>query len=51
MIKFYFKEIAEPKGAVIYAKNFTLGDPTIDTLELWGAEYQVRLILFLNLID
>ena len=35
------KEIAEPKGAVIYAKNFTLGDPTIDTLELWGAEYQV----------
>ena len=34
------KEIAEPKGAVIYAKNFTLGDPTIDTLELWGAEYQ-----------
>lgn len=35
------KEIAEPKGAIIHTKNFTLGDPTIDTLELWGAEYQV----------
>lgn len=34
------KEIAEPEGAVIYTKNFSLGDPTISTLELWGAEYQ-----------
>jgi phosphoribosylformylglycinamidine synthase len=34
------KEIVEPEGAVIYTKNFTLGDPTISTLELWGAEYQ-----------
>jgi phosphoribosylformylglycinamidine synthase len=34
------KEIAEPEGAVIYTDRFTLGDPTIDTLELWGAEFQ-----------
>lgn len=34
------KEIAEPKGAAIYTDRFTLGDPTINTLELWGAEYQ-----------
>ncbi|XP_015784827.1 phosphoribosylformylglycinamidine synthase [Tetranychus urticae] len=34
------KEIVEPNGAVIYADKFTLGDPTIGTLELWGAEYQ-----------
>jgi len=30
----------DPEGAVIYTKNFSLGDPTINTLELWGAEYQ-----------
>lgn len=30
----------EPAGAVIFSKNFTLGDPTINALELWGAEYQ-----------
>ena len=34
------KEIAEPAGAIIRAKDFTLGDPTISALELWGAEYQ-----------
>ncbi|ODN01910.1 Phosphoribosylformylglycinamidine synthase [Orchesella cincta] len=34
------KELVEPKGAVIYTKRFQLGDPTINTLELWGAEYQ-----------
>ena len=34
------KEIAEPAGAVIRCQDFTLGDPTISTLELWGAEYQ-----------
>lgn len=34
------KEIAEPKGAVIFTKAFTLGDDSINTLELWGAEYQ-----------
>lgn len=34
------KEIVEPAGAVIYANKFELGDPTINALELWGAEYQ-----------
>jgi len=34
------KEIVEPNGATIYTKAFTLGDPTIDTIELWSAEYQ-----------
>ncbi|KAI1301642.1 Phosphoribosylformylglycinamidine synthase [Halotydeus destructor] len=34
------KELVEPQGAVIYADRFSLGDPTINTLELWGAEYQ-----------
>lgn len=34
------KEIIEPMGAKIYCDKFTLGDPTINTLELWGAEYQ-----------
>lgn len=34
------KEISEPLGATIYTKNFSLGDPTINTMELWGAEYQ-----------
>lgn len=34
------KEIVEPAGAVIWTKNFQLGDPTITTMELWGAEYQ-----------
>lgn len=30
----------EPEGAVICCKSFELGDPTINVLELWGAEYQ-----------
>ncbi|XP_052868748.1 phosphoribosylformylglycinamidine synthase [Anopheles cruzii] len=36
------KELVEPgcAGAVIFSKAFQLGDPTISTLELWGAEYQ-----------
>ncbi|CAH1793843.1 unnamed protein product [Owenia fusiformis] len=34
------KEIVEPAGALIRAKDFTLADPTISVLELWGAEYQ-----------
>ncbi|XP_066999437.2 phosphoribosylformylglycinamidine synthase [Anabrus simplex] len=34
------KELVEPSGAVIFTKRFQLGDPTISTLELWGAEYQ-----------
>ncbi|XP_014227740.1 phosphoribosylformylglycinamidine synthase [Trichogramma pretiosum] len=34
------KELVEPAGAVIFSKRFELGDPSISTLELWGAEYQ-----------
>ncbi|XP_017886861.1 phosphoribosylformylglycinamidine synthase isoform X2 [Ceratina calcarata] len=34
------KELVEPAGAVIFAKKFELGDPSISTMELWGAEYQ-----------
>lgn len=34
------QEIVEPAGAVIFTKNFELGDPSLSTLELWGAEYQ-----------
>lgn len=36
------KELVEPghAGAVIFTKEFQLGDPTINALELWGAEYQ-----------
>ncbi|KAK0172935.1 hypothetical protein PV328_006197 [Microctonus aethiopoides] len=34
------KEIVEPAGAVIFTKKFDLGDPSISTMELWGAEYQ-----------
>lgn len=34
------KEIVEPLGATIDANKFTLGDQTINILELWAAEYQ-----------
>ncbi|XP_030377418.1 phosphoribosylformylglycinamidine synthase [Scaptodrosophila lebanonensis] len=36
------KELVEPgfAGAIIFSKEFKLGDPTITALELWGAEYQ-----------
>ncbi|XP_039449079.1 phosphoribosylformylglycinamidine synthase isoform X1 [Culex pipiens pallens] len=36
------KELVEPgcAGAVIFSKEFHLGDPTISLMELWGAEYQ-----------
>ncbi|XP_065207365.1 phosphoribosylformylglycinamidine synthase [Planococcus citri] len=34
------KELVEPEGAVICCKAFELGDPSINVLELWGAEYQ-----------
>ncbi|XP_076273876.1 phosphoribosylformylglycinamidine synthase [Rhynchophorus ferrugineus] len=34
------KELVEPAGGIIFANKFELGDPTINTLELWGAEYQ-----------
>lgn len=34
------KEIVEPLGATIDANKFTLGDSTVNVLELWAAEYQ-----------
>ncbi|CAG0887542.1 unnamed protein product [Cyprideis torosa] len=34
------KELCYPVGALVETKNFSLGDPTLTTLELWGAEYQ-----------
>lgn len=34
------KEIVEPLGATIDANKFTLGDHTVNVLELWAAEYQ-----------
>lgn len=34
------KELVEPNGGIIYVNRFELGDPTINALELWGAEYQ-----------
>lgn len=34
------KELVEPAGAVIFTNKFELGDPSISTMELWGAEYQ-----------
>lgn len=34
------KELVEPEGALIFTKEFQLGDPTITVMELWGAEYQ-----------
>lgn len=34
------KEIVEPLGATIDANKFTLGDHTVNILELWAAEYQ-----------
>ena len=34
------KEISEPAGAIIHVNKFQLGDPTLSTLEIWGAEYQ-----------
>lgn len=34
------KELAEPAGATLDANSFTLGDSTVNILELWAAEYQ-----------
>ncbi|CAL4124709.1 unnamed protein product, partial [Meganyctiphanes norvegica] len=34
------KELMEGAGGVVFTKEFTLGDPTLSTLEIWGAEYQ-----------
>lgn len=44
------KELVEPgyAGAVIFTKEFQLGDPTINVLELWGAEYQENNAILVN---
>lgn len=42
------KELAEPVGATIDANKFTLGDPTLNILELWAAEYQESDAFLLN---
>jgi len=34
------KEIVEPAGARIEARDFPVGDETLSVLEIWGAEYQ-----------
>uniref|UniRef100_A0A8C5Q8M0 Phosphoribosylformylglycinamidine synthase n=1 Tax=Leptobrachium leishanense TaxID=445787 RepID=A0A8C5Q8M0_9ANUR len=45
------KELIEPQGAVIYTRNFQLGDPTLSVLEIWGAEYQESNALLLRPSD
>lgn len=45
------KELVEPAGGLIYANRFELGDPTINVLELWGAEYQENNALLCNKED
>lgn len=30
----------EGAGGTIFTQAFSLGDPTLSTLEVWGAEYQ-----------
>ncbi|XP_039297799.1 phosphoribosylformylglycinamidine synthase-like [Nilaparvata lugens] len=45
------KELVEPCGAVIFSNRFTLGDPSISTLELWGAEYQENNALLIKQDD
>lgn len=42
------KELVEPIGGIIYANRFELGDPTINILELWGAEYQENNALYVK---
>lgn len=42
------KEIVEGSGATILADEFQLGDPTLNSLELWGAEYQESDAILLN---
>lgn len=45
------KEIVDPQGAVIYTNRFSLGDPTINTMELWGAEFQESDAILVNAKD
>ncbi|XP_069857533.1 phosphoribosylformylglycinamidine synthase isoform X2 [Dipodomys merriami] len=42
------KELSDPAGAVIYTSCFQLGDPTLNALEIWGAEYQESNALLLR---
>ena len=34
------KELIEGSGGEIYTQSFSVGDPSLSTLEIWGAEYQ-----------
>lgn len=45
------KEIVEPLGATIDANKFTLGDNTVNILELWAAEYQESNAMLLDKSD
>ncbi|XP_007126682.1 phosphoribosylformylglycinamidine synthase isoform X1 [Physeter macrocephalus] len=45
------KELTDPAGAVIYTSRFQLGDPTLNALEIWGAEYQESNALLLRPSD
>eukprot|EP00730_Choanoeca_flexa_P003895 TRINITY_DN11535_c0_g1_i2.p1 TRINITY_DN11535_c0_g1~~TRINITY_DN11535_c0_g1_i2.p1 ORF type:complete len:1023 (+),score=324.49 TRINITY_DN11535_c0_g1_i2:223-3069(+) len=45
------KELVEPAGAEYRISNFTKGDPTLSSLELWGAEYQENDALLLGKDD
>ncbi|XP_055450276.1 phosphoribosylformylglycinamidine synthase [Psammomys obesus] len=45
------KELSEPAGAIIYTSRFQLGDPTLNALEIWGAEYQESNALLLRPSD
>ncbi|KAL1129968.1 hypothetical protein AAG570_012912 [Ranatra chinensis] len=45
------KEIVEPAGAIICSKFFNLGDTSVSTLELWGAEYQESNAILTNYRD
>uniref|UniRef100_A0A8C8ZZ78 Phosphoribosylformylglycinamidine synthase n=1 Tax=Prolemur simus TaxID=1328070 RepID=A0A8C8ZZ78_PROSS len=42
------KELSDPAGAIIYTSRFQLGDPTLNALEIWGAEYQESNALLLR---
>jgi phosphoribosylformylglycinamidine synthase len=42
-------ELVDPAGGRIEIRNITLGDKTMSVLEIWGAEYQERTALLLNL--
>ena len=45
------KELSDPEGAIIYTSRFQLGDPTLNALEIWGAEYQESNALLLRPSD